>query len=94
MHTRCARCHLTFEREPGYFIGAMYVNYALTAAVVVAGHLTLDALVPLPLGIHLALWGLVAIALPLALFRHARGLWLALDLFFDPSEEKPRIGPV
>jgi len=94
MHQRCAHCHLLFEREPGYFIGAMYVNYGLTIAVVVAGHFTLDAFIVLPLMFHLVLWGLVAIALPLALFRHARSLWLAMDFFIDPGEERPWIRPV
>ncbi|MBI2555767.1 MAG: hypothetical protein HYV92_15375 [Candidatus Rokubacteria bacterium] len=27
---RCPLCGLAFEREPGYFVGAMYVNYAAT----------------------------------------------------------------
>lgn len=94
MHMRCSHCHLQFEREPGYFIGAMYVNYGLTIAVIVAGHFTLDAFVRLPLMFHVVLWSLVAIALPLALFRHARSLWLAMDFFVDPGEERPWIRPV
>ena len=30
MHDRCPVCGLKFEREPGYFVGAMYMSYALT----------------------------------------------------------------
>lgn len=29
MHERCPRCGHGFEREPGFFQGAMYVSYAL-----------------------------------------------------------------
>src|SRR5438093_7342840 len=29
MHQRCPVCNLKFEREQGYFIGAMYVSYGL-----------------------------------------------------------------
>lgn len=30
MHSHCSRCHTKFEKEPGYFFGAMFVNYAIT----------------------------------------------------------------
>lgn len=30
MHSHCSHCHVKFEKEPGYFFGAMFVNYGLT----------------------------------------------------------------
>jgi uncharacterized protein (DUF983 family) len=35
MHTHCSNCHLKYEKEPGFFYGAMYVSYALTVAIFV-----------------------------------------------------------
>lgn len=32
MNTYCPHCQCKFEKEPGYFFGAMYVNYGLTVA--------------------------------------------------------------
>ena len=32
MNEHCSSCHYKFEKEPGYFFGAMYVNYGLTVA--------------------------------------------------------------
>lgn len=32
MNQHCPHCHAKFEKEPGYFFGAMYVNYGLTVA--------------------------------------------------------------
>lgn len=32
MNPYCPHCHYKFEKEPGYFFGAMYVNYGLTVA--------------------------------------------------------------
>ena len=32
MNEYCTHCHAKFEKEPGYFFGAMYVNYGLTVA--------------------------------------------------------------
>lgn len=76
----CPACGLRFEREPGYFVGAMYVSYALA----VIAYLLLAALV------HVArpAWGaaqvLAAAVPPLAvlsplLFRFSRVLWMHLD---------------
>jgi uncharacterized protein (DUF983 family) len=33
MHEHCPHCGLRFEVEPGYFIGAMYVSYAISGGV-------------------------------------------------------------
>jgi uncharacterized protein (DUF983 family) len=32
MHENCTICDHKFEKEPGYFFGAMYVSYILTVA--------------------------------------------------------------
>lgn len=33
MYERCPHCGLRYEVEPGYFIGAMYVSYAISGGV-------------------------------------------------------------
>jgi uncharacterized protein (DUF983 family) len=35
MEDSCNKCKLTYEREPGFFYGAMYVTYALIVAWIV-----------------------------------------------------------
>lgn len=32
MNETCSQCHYKFQKEPGFFFGAMYVNYGLTVA--------------------------------------------------------------
>ena len=32
MHKNCPNCSFKFEKEPGFFFGAMFINYALGAA--------------------------------------------------------------
>lgn len=32
MHDQCSHCHTRFNKEPGYFFGAMYMNYMLNVA--------------------------------------------------------------
>ena len=34
MHERCPVCDLKFEREAGYFLGAMYVSYGLALVII------------------------------------------------------------
>ncbi len=36
MHDNCSHCNLLFEKEPGFFFGAMFVSYALVVAECVA----------------------------------------------------------
>ncbi|NER14226.1 DUF983 domain-containing protein [Leptobacterium flavescens] len=36
MNKKCPVCQHTFEKEPGYFYGAMYVSYMLTVAEAIA----------------------------------------------------------
>ena len=33
MNEKCPTCGLEFDREPGYFTGAMYISYALAVPV-------------------------------------------------------------
>ncbi len=33
INTNCSHCNLRFEREPGFFYGAMYVSYAFSVAI-------------------------------------------------------------
>lgn len=87
MHERCASCHLRFEREQGYFLGAMYINYALTVGIVLIGYLMLAWYTSLSLGQQLVLLGSVSVLCPFLLFRHARGVWLSFDYIFNPADD-------
>ena len=33
MNAECPHCGLKFEREPGFFLGSIYINYGLTALI-------------------------------------------------------------
>lgn len=86
MFERCPECNLKFEREPGYFLGAMYFSYMLS--------------IPPVLVLVLLLWWLTAwrfdfvivaafvAYLPFvpAVTRFSRVLWLYMDRHFDPDQ--------
>ena len=84
MHERCAVCRWRFEREQGYFVGAMYINYAFTVVIVLSGALLLGFFTSVTLTQQLVLWGSVSLLCPIVLFRHARGVWLGFDYLINP----------
>jgi len=86
MHSECSCCALKFEREQGYFVGAIYVNYAVTIAVVLPGFFISEYLTAITLAQQLMVWIPFAIVFPLLFFCHSRSLWLAIDHLFNPPE--------
>jgi len=88
MNDACPVCGLVFEREPGYFAGAMVVSYAIAVptfglivvALIVAG---VDAVVALVVG------GAVYLGLVPFIFRYSRAIWLHLDWLIDPDRDSP-----
>lgn len=85
MPERCAVCRLKYERAPGYFLGSTYINYGVTAVILVIAYFTLHGVLGLT-NQQLALpLSAVCVVFPLWAFRYARALWLALDCHFDAS---------
>ena len=88
MRPTCSTCHLKFEREQGYFVGAIYVNYALTTAVTLGTVLGLDGLVGLSLAAQLGIGIGLGALVPLVFFRYARSLWLAIDFLVSRADNR------
>jgi uncharacterized protein (DUF983 family) len=85
MFERCPVCDLRFEREPGYFLGAMYISFVLGLLVV--------AVIAVALWVVTG-WGFtkdttwaLVVFLPLApvITLFARVLWIYLDQTVDPD---------
>jgi uncharacterized protein (DUF983 family) len=92
MNHDCARCGLSFYRESGYYVGAMILNYVVTAAIALATYLISLLLPPLwnaSTDARLMAWFTYAILLCLALMPHARSLWLAFDYWIEPWAPGP-----
>jgi hypothetical protein len=85
MQERCPNCGLKFEREQGYFLGAMYISYGLALITIVVLGLLLWAATPWSLQ-KIALWAILlflTLAPTLTLF--SRVLWIYLDQAIDPE---------
>jgi len=85
MAPACALCGLSYERAQGYWVGAIYINYALTAVIAVAGYFLLWTQMDLSTGWQLAIWMSFCVIFPLWFFRWSRSLWLGLEFFLNPE---------
>jgi hypothetical protein len=85
MRPACALCGLRFERAPGYFVGAIYINYAVTVGIVLAAGLLLWRYTKLSTAWQLGLCIPVGVLFPLWFFRYSRSLWLALEYTVNPD---------
>ena len=94
MYERCPVCGWRYEREEGYWTGAIALNLVVTEQLI--------ALVVVPLAVWLALNHqpitlLVAIGLPMPFilpflfFRHAKSLWVSIDFMVHPVDPEERM---
>ncbi|MDD2981887.1 MAG: DUF983 domain-containing protein [Crocinitomicaceae bacterium] len=74
MHSHCSECNYTFEKEPGYFVGSMYVSYALAVAELMAVFIALAYF----LNVYLIMVIMLVILLLLSFFnfRYSRIIWI------------------
>jgi uncharacterized protein (DUF983 family) len=82
-YRRCSVCQWRFEREAGYWTGAMALNLVVTEFLIAAIAIPLAAsgapVVPL------LIFGVpVAILLPVLFYWHAKAYWIALDFLIHP----------
>ena len=85
MHEKCSNCDLKFEKEPGFFYGAMFVSYALMAAWFVTTWCINILFLNLSTYTYLAFVLLTFVFLATITFRTSRIIWIN---FFTKFEGK------
>jgi len=94
MYERCPVCGWSFEREEGYWTGAVAVNLVVTELLV--------TLLVVPLAVWLAITqqpitllvitGLpLAFILPFIFFRHSKSFWMSIDFMIHPVDPEERL---
>ena len=88
MHENCPSCDIHFEREGGFFLGSIYINYGLTSliAAVVYPVLLFKRILPNQIAMGLVL--AFVLIFPVLFFPLARSLWLGFDELCDPRERE------
>ena len=86
MNSHCEYCDLIYEREQGYFIGAIYLNVIGTESLLL-GTLLIYGLITGKINqTILTVLIILALTLPLIFFHHSRSLWLCIDHILTPRE--------
>ena len=88
MHTTCPVCGFVFDRESGYFAGAMVVSYALAVPILAAIVIALIMLGDLDPVVALLIGNTMYLVLVPFIFRYSRVVWLHLDWLIDPGERR------
>src|SRR5690606_10088334 len=89
MHDYCPECGQSFEPEPGFYFGSMFVSYAINTALFIAfwiitSFIVKDMSLTMILGI---LFGVVVGLLPI-IFRISRSIWINCFVHYDPKAIK------
>lgn len=83
MNPQCPCCNERFEREPGYYTGALYVSYAYYTALIVSCFMVMEVLLDWDLTYFLSvLIGLIILLTPVV-FRLARLTWINFFISYD-----------
>lgn len=89
MHTHCTICGVTFEPEPGFYFGAMFVSYALSVFLFAVVGIALYFLGNPADWVYITVIAITAILLTPFSFRYSRILFLYFfgGIHFDPTME-------
>jgi hypothetical protein len=85
MNERCPACGLKFEREDGYFLGAMYIGYGLGVGAIAVLAASVWAVLKWPLIKSTEAGSLLFLPLAPVLTWSARVLWIYMDQAIDPD---------
>lgn len=88
MHARCPVCDQSYEPEPNFYYGSMYVSYGYTVAIFIAVYVIVNNFLGLGMWPLLGILALVLIVLGPVLFRLSRITWLSLFVKYNPTKAK------
>src|ERR1043165_230720 len=86
MNERCPICNLRFEREPGYFLGALYISYGMASIILMIGLGIGSLLLPgVDLGWIVLICAVLFIPFVPMVTRYARVIWIFFDRWAWPT---------
>ena len=76
---QCSLCKAVFQREPGFFVGAIMVNVITTELVIVLTYLASLPVINAHYQLVLAMLFVIGVSFPVAFYHHSWSLWLTFD---------------
>ncbi len=86
MHEKCPVCGQTYNPEPNFYYGSMYVSYAYTVAIFVSVYVTCKSIIGLSLWQSLGVLGIVLLVIGPYLYRISRITWLNFFVKYDKRQ--------
>jgi uncharacterized protein (DUF983 family) len=88
MKDHCPECGLRFEREPGYWVGAVTINTVVIffTFLVVFGGLVVTTWPEVPWPLVLVVTIVVNVSVPVLFYPMSKTVWLALEMSWHPLE--------
>jgi hypothetical protein len=90
MRECCPGCGLRFEREPGYWVGAVIINTTVIFAtfLIIFGGLVLVTHPGVPWGLVLGVTAVANVVIPIVFYPISKSLWLGMELSWHPLEQE------
>lgn len=87
MNKSCSHCKQSFEPEPGYYFGALFVSYAINTVLFITAWLALSVIKPdYSLSLLLSLLGVTAIIFLPFIYRISRSIWISIFVRYQGKE--------
>ncbi len=83
-YERCPACNFAFEREPGYYTGAIAVNLVVSEFLIAVIAVPLAASQSVSLTVLIVLGCTLPFLFPLLFYRPTKSLWMSFDHFIHP----------
>lgn len=85
MPKQCPECNLVYIREPGFFYGAMFISYGITAWLFFVIGMIMTFGFGIDFNTALVVILIVAVLLFVYSFRVARSVWIHIFVKYDPE---------
>jgi uncharacterized protein (DUF983 family) len=85
MRTSCDVCGQKYEPEPGFYYGAMFISYIITAWIFIIVGLTLAFGFNWTVTQTLVAVAFLTVLIHNAIFRISRSLWIHIFVKYDPG---------
>jgi hypothetical protein len=89
MNKNCSHCGQSFEPEPGYYFGAMFISYAINTALFISVWVGLYLFKEdYSLTLLLTILGVAALVFLPFIYRISRSIWIAIFVRFEGENVK------
>ncbi len=87
MNKNCSHCGQSFEPEPGYYFGAMFISYGINTALFIAAWVALSVIYPdYSLKLLLAILGLTVLIFLPFIYRVSRSIWISIFVRYKDED--------